>query len=267
MKVVMLTGNGLRHRYVAKVVAERVDLIGLVSETKRDPVSPTLDLCGDDKEVLERHFAERDEAECRYLGEISRFAAWDVLSVPYGGSNDPETFEWVASRRPDYIALYGTSIIKPPLLDFFNGRIVNIHLGLSPYYRGSGTNFWPLVNRQPECVGATIHLAVAKVDAGAILGHVRPIPALDDRAHDLGTKTIVAAAEALPRLMKAHAAGLAPRDQAASVGCEYKRKDFNPNAVRRMWHQFETRMMEEFLADKDTRYARYPIIEPGRDQL
>ena len=37
---------------------------------------------------------------------------------------------------------------------------------------------------EPECVGATIHRVVAKVDAGAILTQVRPEPHISDNAHE-----------------------------------------------------------------------------------
>jgi hypothetical protein len=63
--------------------------------------------------------------------------------------------------------------------------------------------------------------------------------------------------------MKALDQGLTPQNQPAPVNCDYKRKDFNPAAVRKMWHQFDTGMMEEFLAEKDRRYSRYPIsVDP-----
>ena len=72
-----------------------------------------------------------------------------------------------------------------------------MHLGLSPYYRGSGTNFWPLVDRLPECVGVTIHLAIPSVDAGPILTQVRPDIEPTDRAHEIGSRAIIAGLYAL----------------------------------------------------------------------
>ena len=58
---------------------------------------------------------------------------------------------------PDVVLVCGTGILREELINLFPGHIINIHLGLSPYYRGAGTNFWPLVNREPEYLGATIH--------------------------------------------------------------------------------------------------------------
>jgi methionyl-tRNA formyltransferase len=137
-----------------------------------------------------------------------------------------------------------------------------MHLGLSPYCRGSGTNFWPLVFEQPECVGATIHLAVLSVDAGAILVQVRPDAEIGDRAHELGTKTIMAGAAALPRVLELFAAGqIAPRTQDLSRGRVFRRKDFNAAAVRQMWQNFETGMMRDYLTNAVERRAQFPIVE------
>lgn len=140
--------------------------------------------------------------------------------------------------------------------------MVNIHLGLSPYYRGSGTNFWPLVDRRPECVGATLHLVAAKVDAGPILAQVRPEAEIDDRAHDLGTKTIISAVALLPRVLAALAADrTCAKPQDLSRGRLCRRRDFNADAVRTMWRQFESGMMAEFLADRQARRAKFPLVQ------
>ena len=51
---------------------------------------------------------------------------------------------------PDVVLVFGTGLLKAPLIGAFPGRIINIHLGLSPYYRGAGTNFWPLESTLKE---------------------------------------------------------------------------------------------------------------------
>ncbi|MDP6174409.1 MAG: hypothetical protein QGF09_09605, partial [Rhodospirillales bacterium] len=51
---------------------------------------------------------------------------------------------------------------------------LNIHMGVSPYYRGNSCNFWPLYDGRPDMVGATIHLLSAGLDSGAILYHALP---------------------------------------------------------------------------------------------
>jgi hypothetical protein len=262
LRVVLLTGDGLRHRYAASQWADVVQLTGVLSEAKPSSPDTPRELPAEDQAVIRRHFRDRDEAERRRLGERSFPDAADVLGVPRGGSNSPDAVAWVRRHEPDLIVLYGSGVVKPPLLDEYDGRIVNLHLGLSPYYRGAGTNFWPLADRRPECVGATVHLAVSAVDAGPILAQVRPDIAPTDRAHDIGTKALVAGVQALARVIFLYHAGrLIPVPQDLSRGRVYRRTDFNAEAVRRMARQFESEMISEYLEQRETRCLACPIVE------
>ncbi len=260
LRIVLATSDGLRHRYAAATLSAGLDLVGVVSEAKAPPAA-ILPCEPADRDVIVRHFAERDQADHRFLGAALAFPRVDLLRLPMGGINAPEVAEWIIRLEPDFLVLFGVSMVKPPLLDQYRGRMVNVHLGLSPYYRGSGANFWPLVERVPECVGATIHLAVARVDAGAILAQLRPEPDPADRAHELGAKTIVAAFQAFPRVLQRYAAGqLVPREQQLGAGRVFRRADFRAAVVRSMWAQFATGMMAEYLADAKRRRAAYPIV-------
>src|SRR5690606_39404976 len=58
----------------------------------------------------------------------------------------------------DVYVVFGASYIRGPLIDYLVARgAINIHMGVSPYYRGSSCNFWALYDGRPEYVGATIH--------------------------------------------------------------------------------------------------------------
>lgn len=261
-RVVLLTGNGLRHRFAASRLAHSLNIVGIVSEAKGPLVNVSEVSTVEQQTIIERHFAERDEVERRMMGEVNTFPDTEVLTVLSGNSNSLETYAWIQRLNPDVVLLYGTSIIRPPLLNAYEGRLINLHLGLSPYYRGSGTNFWALVHRQPECVGATIHLAVLKVDAGAVLGQVRPEPEPFDRAHELGTKTIISALEAMPRLIERYFSGdIIPQLQDLTLGRVFKKQDFNADAVTTLWHHLDTGMVPEYLDAITYRQLSYPIVQ------
>ncbi|MFM8392989.1 MAG: formyl transferase [Acidobacteriota bacterium] len=262
-RVLLITAASRRHRYAARQLARDLNLIGVVSESK--PGEPPLSdphLAPAESAEIRAHFKAREEAERRMLGDQIEFPEVPRLAVGAGEVNNEETSAWVRQLAPDLLLLYGSSIIKPPLLATWEGRIINLHLGLSPYYRGSGTNFWPLVNRQPELVGATIHLATPQVDGGAILAQVRPLARPTDGAHELGVRTIIAGLEALADVADAAAAGRArAHGQDETVGQVYRLRDFNAAAVRTMRQHFATGMMEEYMAEMAARQRRYPIIE------
>lgn len=261
LRAVLITSDHLRHRFVANKLARALNLCGIVTEGKAPAVIAPTAPSPAEQAIFDQHFAERDAVERRFFGMELSFPDTEILPAAHGTSNSLPVFEWVQERQPDVVVLYGSSIIKAPLLEHYDGRIINLHLGLSPYYRGSGTNFWPLVYREPECVGATIHLAVLRVDAGAILAQVRPLAEAGDRAHELGCKTISAALDAMPSVIQAYLnRQITPQTQRLDTGRVFKQKDFNAAAVQEMWRHFASGMMPEFLADAAARYGRYPII-------
>ena len=266
MKAILLTSTFRRHVYVANTVAAACDLVGVWQEEKTfRPERYAQDAA--DEDVIQRHFASRDDSEAQYFAADCkvRLKPGAVHRVVAGGTcSDPSEVALMTSARPDVVLVFGTGILRQPLLSAFDGRIINIHLGLSPYYRGAGTNFWPLVNREPEYVGATIHYLDAGIDTGPIISHARPSIERGDGPHDLGNKTIVAAAPALMRAAAAHLAGIVRAVPQPGGGRLYQRKDFSAGAVRTLYRNFETGMIDEYLAARPARDAALRLIEPER---
>ena len=260
ISLVIITSVENRHRYFANALSQQFRILGVLSEKKR-PTS--IFETKEENEIVTEHFRQRNQAEAMYLGAQKEFltSGAEIREVDNGEVNSEETFNWIKDKQPDYVILFGSSIIKPPLLSYYDNKIINIHLGLSPYYRGSGTNFWPLVNNEPECVGATIHLAILKVDAGVILAQVRPVIEDADRCHDIGCKTIQAGTDMMISSIKSYHTGkVRGRPQNSNVGRLYKKADFNPEAVIKMWDNFDKGMIPTYLADKVNRDIHYPII-------
>jgi len=265
LRAVALVGDHLRHRWYAGRLADEsaIDLRGVVSE--RHPPQPRGATPDEDALVVE-HFDQRRQAEERYFGSAADWAELDVpfLAVGRGDTNTDRIAAWVRAREPEYLLLFGCGIIRAPLLDLFAGRIVNIHLGLSPYYRGHATNFWPLVHGEPECVGATVHLATLEVDAGAILRQARPAMTPADNAHDIGCKALIAGAEVLLAALPEYAhGGLRPVPQPPG-GKVYRHKDFEAApgaAITELRRRFSEGMIPEYLAHKPVRDERFLIVE------
>ena len=74
-----------------------------------------------------------------------------------------------AALSSDIYIVFGASFIKGWLVDFLiKNKAINIHMGLSPYYRGSSCNFWAMYDNNPNYVGATIHYLSKGLDSGEI---------------------------------------------------------------------------------------------------
>ena len=262
-RTVLMTSEHRRHKYVAQVIAEKLDLVGVVTEAK-PPSTTARRLSPDateDERLLDLHFRERDHVETLYFGDpVFPVRGSGLLRVARGKTSSQEVLEWIQGHRPDILLLYGTSIIRDPVLSAFPDRVVNLHLGLSPYYRGSGTNFWPLYNDQPECVGFTVHLAVLKVDAGPILIQGRPKIELDDRIHEIGCKTIatgaIALADAAWRLMSGDIQTVTQTGE----GMKFLRRDFNAKSLAHVHRRLDDGMIPSYLQNTVSRKSQFPIV-------
>ncbi len=258
-KAIIITGNSFRHLKLVETVEQSFDVLAVFSEKKFDYRKAFEN--NEAYSVVKKHFDARDLSEKEYFGDALPVST--VRSVPKGYVNDPELVQELAELKADVVILFGSSIIKKPLLEAYEERVVNLHLGLSPYYRGSGTNFWPVVDGKPECIGATIHLAVPKVDAGPVLHQVRPEGLSEtDSIHDLGNKTIRSAFRVLPEIVNAFLRGdLKPQTQPESDNHEFRRLDLNEESLIEAYQQIESGIIAEYLRHKPERDIQYPVIQ------
>jgi len=86
-------------------------------------------------------------------------------------ANSEEVFKTLSTLSPDLIVIWGNTIIEPRIIKTAK-RTINLHMGLCPYYRGAIANQYAVIERYPARIGATIHYAEEKVDAGDILATI-----------------------------------------------------------------------------------------------
>jgi methionyl-tRNA formyltransferase len=259
-RIALLTSGNQRHRWVAARLAQAAELVCVVSEAK-PPQNAGATMA--EAAEMRAYFAARDLAERRWFGDApDHFSqvATEALTLPWQGANSPEVFEHLKVAEIDRLFLFGSSIIREPLLSYFQGRIVNMHLGLSPYYRGSATNYWPLVDGLPECVGVTIHHATAIVDGGGILAQARPDPTPVDDVHDLGCKTIMAGSKLLQQIAQ-WPDPLPDGVRQTSGGKLCRRAHFSIDSLRQVQSHMEQHLLSEYLTEKAVRDLRYPIVQ------
>lgn len=258
-RVVIITGDSKRHDYFVECIERHLDVIQVYAEKKFSYLDAFADshFAG----AVANHFSLRDASEQHYFGSAAPKSP--IKTLARGGANKPEVVEEIIGLKADFILLFGSGIIKEPILEAYKDRVINMHLGLSPYYRGSGTNFWPLVDGKPECVGATLHLAVLKVDAGGILHQVRPQGLTEiDSIHDLGNKTIMASGAALPQIVRAYHNGtIHALKQEELDDQEFKRMDLSAESLTKMKSNFDQGMLKSYLENKNERDLAYPIVD------
>ena len=147
-------------------------------------------------------------------------------------------------------------------LGAYTVTLLLVHLGLSPYYRGSGTNFWPLVNGAPEFVGATFMHLDAGVDTGEIIHQVRARVFPNDTPHQIGNRLIVdmvdryaAVIRNFDRLQRM------PQPQIPPDVRVYRSRDFTEAATRQLYDNFAAGLVATYLAEQDRRVLAVPIVQ------
>lgn len=262
MKVVLLTSNSLRHKYIAASIARELDLVLIVTEKKSASIEESNGYKKEDIEFLAGHFKERIKTEARFFGAYDEFPK-EVprIDVPHGSINSSEIHQIIQQTSSELILLFGTSIVREPLLKTFKGNMINLHLGLSPFYKGSATNLFPYLYKEPECVGATIHMATSQVDQGAILHQFRPEIKVNDNLHEIGNSVIERAGQVLPEVLQKYITGEIEPQLQNQAGRLCRNKDLTPNALRKIYRNFEEGMIKRYLGEKEIRDRNKPIVE------
>lgn len=249
MKAVLLTSNSIRHKFVANTLAKNLDDLLVISECKQgDFIEPSTTGQSD---VLRKHFQQRYETEKIFFPGNDEFKA-KTVPILYGELSSPYIYDVIKKFSPDIAFVFGSSIIKKPLLFLLPvGSSINLHLGLSPYYKGSGTNFWPFVNEELEYVGSTLLHIDAEIDTGDIIAHVRPKIEIGDNVHTIGCKVIKDSAACLINILKIVSKGKKlNRVKQWQISNEryYRTKDFNEEVLKNYQQKLENGLIQKYIS-------------------
>ena len=182
LSVMILCGRSPRHLYVANRLCEGARPVAIVQETgmqwSAKKIVRALRRGGLWRKAWRmlrdrRRYAGDAEARFFFGPQPARLARTDLLiEVPH--INHPDVAALADRLQPDVIAVFGTSLIRGPLLTSGRLGIFNLHGGLSPNYRGADCTFWALYNGQPDQVGCTLHRIDDGIDTGKLIAHVCP---------------------------------------------------------------------------------------------
>ena len=269
MKIGILTSVETRHRFVVNALRERLPVVAVgYQQTGYAPARVGVDdLTPAEAKIVADHFAERSRQEQLFFGAKSDFvmdeATCAVRHLSSATLNTEATIKFLESAGVDTVVVHGTNLMKPPLLGHWPNRMINLHLGLSPYYRGTATNFYPLLNEEPEYVGATIHLLDAGIDSGPILRHARPRIVANDQPHTIGCQAILAGVEALFVVLDELEQGrLHPVPQWPVPNARlYLRKDYHPRQVVELYRKLDAGLIPRYVERASRAAKRIRLVE------
>jgi methionyl-tRNA formyltransferase len=138
--------------------------------------------------------------------------------------------------RPDFVISFGYRfIINTEVLDAMQGRVVNIHISLLPWNRGSDPNLWSWLENTPS--GVSLHWVSEGLDKGHIVSQMSMTFAENETLRTTYGELSNMGLELLAESWSALKAGAAPSIPQSSGGSYHKASDKDEHlaALRLGW--------------------------------
>ena len=262
-KILIITSGSLRHLYFANsfVKSFTESKFKIIIEGKINfPTSINNSKSGD---IIEDHFISRENSEYQFFSgsDVILKQKEKILNIQKGEINNLETTKLIKDFNPELIVTYGCSIIKPKLIDLFKNKIINVHLGISPYYRGAGTNFHALVNNEFHFFGYTIMYIDKGIDTGEIIHQGRAEFINDDTPHTIGNRLIKKMTKDFISLISNFTLIEHKPKIKVNYDCKlFMIRDADKNATKNLYKNFSNNLMS-YIACKDYIEKKFPIIK------
>lgn len=252
MKVVLLTGSHPRHLHVVNQLVSTGYVVGHVIEQREEFLpQPPSGLEEQDRINFVRHFQDRDASERIFFSSNeSILESVPTLNVTMESLNHQATIDWVNSLDADLMISYGVHKLSDDLLAAGPEHAWNIHGGLSPWYRGNTTLFWPFYNLKPNWAGMTIHKLSSRLDAGDILHHSVPKLEYGDGIHDVANRAVKQVAEDLRNILSTFNLSELTYSPQKSAGKLFVTTDWQPQHLRVVYQLFDNDIVDQFLDGK-----------------
>ncbi len=219
-RIVCLIGGRAHHLYFVNRIhrAHKVDLV--ISQTRHLKGLAGLRNCL--RSAVARRslapFRSRVPVKVRSRSEAGLYARlfgddWCDLepSIPLMLTNDINSAEIEQRLRaidPDVLLVHGTALLEESILGTAS-HALNLHWGLSPYYRGTNCTEWALLLWDVQNIGVTIHRLSRYIDGGEIVAQARAELTPGDDVHAINMQLTRLGTDLTLRVLDAFAAGRA----------------------------------------------------------
>lgn len=251
-KILLITGDGPRHRYFINHLNFNFNLAGIIIEPSDypEPASKT----PEEQSAWDWYFSRRRSHELKTFGKSENLPPKNkpaVMRISAAPINSPDTLNMIKRLNPDLIAIFGTSILGLELIKLYPQRILNLHVGLASSYRGSSCNFWPIHDRRLGLLGASIIRINAGIDSGEILAQQTIQIEENDDEQTLSAKTVILGSRLMIDTIKNWASNTLSPIYQSEKGKLFLKKAFSPKsilAVKKMVERGEIKEMARVLS-------------------
>ncbi len=122
--------------------------------------------------------------------------------------NSESAIALLRELAPRVVVVNGTRILSRRVLESIDAVFLNMHVGITPKYRGVHGGYWALANGDRENAGVTVHLVSPGIDTGAIVYQDRIAATPRD---NFTTYPLLQIAAGIPLMKRAIADALAGR--------------------------------------------------------
>ena len=252
LDVLVMTGDKLRHKYYALQILKAFKSSGLLTE--KQPAEPWGSHVRYPSEIIQKHFEAFNEQEKVFFGkEIEAnqdfLSEKKIIEIYEGDINSDAVITQIKEIDPKVLIVLSTSLLSDTFIANFPHRIINYHAGLSPYYRGSGTNVFPFYNKELEYVGITIHYIDPGIDSGNIIVQGRPVFEETDNTHTIGCKNLIMGTKLMIETIDFYLNIGPPAGHAQdlSAGRVYYKKDFTDEIVTAIQNNIASGIVTEYV--------------------
>jgi len=255
MKLVLFSGDHPRHLFVNRELLKHFDKT-LVIVMQREEVlpKPPDDLSEHDKKLFEIHFKNRKKIEDETYGSLSAkqvFNKSNTIFVDPENLNSTKIAKKVKEFDADFCFIFGVHLILDPVIDHLPSDKINIHLGLSPWYKGSATLYWPFYHLQPQFCGVTFHQITRQADAGEIIHQCVPVLEKGDKIHEVGAKCVIQAKADLAKIISYWKKKKFFKGKIQKIsGRIWRREDFHASQLRVIYDLFDDQIVDYYLSAK-----------------
>jgi phosphoribosylglycinamide formyltransferase-1 len=258
-KILLVRANELRHKALSVVLNNGGHDVYEIIETKiqHDKVAVN--------SVVEAHFQSRKQVEMDFFSDLVHQSNLNkTKQIKCLDINTNDIIQYAKSLEVDLVITFGCSILKDPWFEFFQNSILGIHLGISPYYRGSGTNFFPFVNNELGAVGYTLMNLNEGVDTGNIIHQSYANMIHGDSIHTIGTRLMRKMFSDILKitlLKKLEFEFNSAVKQPYTKDCKiYRKRDFNSINLGLALKNISNQSIISFLENIDSERKKFPLI-------
>jgi len=192
-KVILFTSHGINANLVYSFLVKKYTVIGVVFDSpgsKKKMIQRRIKRLGFFKVLLQLLFMKgvvpllNLEGKKRKNEILSGFNLNLINGIPNSffpkSINDPEVIKYVNKLAPDVIMVSGTRLIQKKIIEAIKAPLLNMHVGITPKYRGVHGGYWALVNKDLKHCGVTVHFIDPGIDTGGVISQKTIVPTRKD---------------------------------------------------------------------------------------